>query len=44
MPVTYTYTYNWQGLRTRATLNGVTYRYIYNGERVLEELNDSYSP
>ena len=42
-----TYTYNWQGLRTRAYLAGPAgggqayYRYLYNGERVMEELNDS---
>ena len=39
--VTDSYTYNWQGLRTRATLNGTTYRYLYNGDRVLQELTDA---
>ncbi|MFB3883182.1 MAG: RHS repeat domain-containing protein [Armatimonadota bacterium] len=39
--VTDTYTYNWQGLRTRAYLNGVWYRYLYNGERVLQELTNA---
>jgi len=39
--VTDTYTYNWQGLRTWAYLAGVNRRYVYDGERVLEELNDS---
>jgi RHS repeat-associated protein len=39
--VTDTFTYNWAGLRTRATLAGTTYRYLYNGERVLEELTDA---
>jgi hypothetical protein len=34
-------TSNWQGLRTRAVINGVTYRYLYNGERVLQELTDA---
>jgi RHS repeat-associated protein len=35
----YYYTYN--GLRYRARLAGTYYRYLYNGERVLEELNDT---
>jgi RHS repeat-associated protein len=39
--VTDTYTYNWQGLRTRALLSGTYQRYFYDGERVLEDLNDS---
>jgi len=39
--VTDSYTYNWQGLRTRAYLNGTYYRYLYNGERVLQELTDA---
>ena len=39
--MTDTYTYNWQGLRTRAVLNGTTCRYLYNGERVLQELTDA---
>jgi RHS repeat-associated protein len=39
--VTDTYTYNWQGLRTRAYLNGTWYRYLYNGERVLQELTNA---
>jgi hypothetical protein len=36
--VTDTYAYNWQGLRRRATLNGTVYRYLYNGERLLQEV------
>jgi len=39
--VTDYYFYTYTGLRYRATLAGTTYRYLYNGERVLEELNDS---
>ena len=39
--VTDTSTYNWQGLRTRAYLNGTWYRYLYNGERVLQELTNA---
>jgi len=39
--VTDSYAYNWQGLRTRAYLNGTYYRYLYNGERVLQELTDA---
>jgi RHS repeat-associated protein len=35
------YYYTYTGLRYRAMLAGTTYRYLYNGERVLEELNDS---
>ena len=35
------YYYTYTGLRYLATLNGTTYRYLYAGERVLEELNDS---
>jgi RHS repeat-associated protein len=38
--VTDTYTYNWEGLRTRARLNGTYHRYLYNGERVLQDLGD----
>jgi RHS repeat-associated protein len=38
--VTDTYTYNWEGQRTRTRLNGVYHRYLYNGERVLQDLND----
>ena len=39
--VTDTYAYNWQGLRTRAYLNGTYYRYLYHGERVLQDLTDA---
>jgi len=35
------YYYTYTGLRYRARLGGTYYRYLYNGERVLEELNDS---
>ena len=35
------YYYQYTGLRYRARLNGTYYRYLYDGERVLEELNDS---
>jgi len=35
------YYYNWQGQRYRARLGGVYSRYLYHGQRVLEELNDS---
>ena len=35
------YYYKYTGLRYRATLAGTTYRYLYNGDRILEELNDS---
>jgi RHS repeat-associated protein len=38
--VTDTYTYNANGQRTRAYLNGTYYRYLYNGERVLLDLED----
>ena len=38
--VTDLYYYNWQGLRYRARLSGTYRRYLYNGERVLEELSD----
>jgi RHS repeat-associated protein len=38
--VTDTYTYNWEGLRTRTRLNGTYHRYLYNGERVLQDLTD----
>ncbi len=37
------YYYDWQGRRYRAKLNGTYYRYVYNGDRVLEETNDSGS-
>jgi RHS repeat-associated protein len=33
--------YNALGQRMRATLNGTTWRYVYFGERVLEERNDA---
>jgi len=39
--VTDLYYYNWQGLRYRARLAGTYWRYVYNGDRVLEETNDS---
>jgi len=39
--VTDLYYYKYTGQRYRARLNGTYYRYLYNGERVLEELNDS---
>jgi len=39
--VTDLYYYKYTGERYRARLNGTYYRYLYNGERVLEELNDS---
>jgi RHS repeat-associated protein len=39
--VTDTYTYNWEGLRTRAYLNGAWCRYLYNGERVLQDLTNA---
>jgi len=39
--VTDYYYYNWTGMRYRARLGGTYYRYLYNGNRVLEELNDS---
>jgi len=35
------YYYTYTGTRYRARLNGTYYRYLYDGERVLEELNDS---
>jgi RHS repeat-associated protein len=35
------YYYKYTGLRYRARLAGTYYRYLYNGQRVLEELNDS---
>ena len=35
------YYYKYTGERYRARLNGTYYRYLYNGQRVLEELNDS---
>ena len=35
------YYYQYTGLRYRATLAGTTYRYLYNGERVLEELDNN---
>jgi RHS repeat-associated protein len=38
--VTDTYTYNWEGQRTRAYLAGTYHRYLYHGERVLQDLND----
>ncbi len=41
--VTDKYYYDWQGRRYRAKLNGTYYRYVYNGDRVLEETNDSGS-
>ncbi len=41
--VTDLYYYDWQGRRYRAKLNGTYYRYVYNGDRVLEETNDSGS-
>jgi RHS repeat-associated protein len=35
------YTYNWEGLRTRARLKyGLYHRYLYNGQRVLQDLTD----
>lgn len=39
--MTDTYAYNWQGMRTRAFLNGAYYRYLYNGEHVLQDLTDA---
>jgi RHS repeat-associated protein len=39
--VTDLYYYKYTGERYRARLAGTYYRYLYNGERVLEELNDS---
>jgi RHS repeat-associated protein len=39
--VTDLYYYKYTGERYRARLGGTYYRYLYNGERVLEELNDS---
>jgi len=39
--VTDLYYYTYTGLRYRARLGGTYYRYLYHGERVLEELNDS---
>ena len=35
------FTYNALGQRTRALLNGTARRYVYNGERVLEETDDA---
>ena len=35
--------YNALGQRMRATLNGTTWRYVYFGDRVLEETNDAGS-
>ena len=35
------YYYTYTGLRYRARLGGTYYRYLYNGVRVLEELDDS---
>jgi RHS repeat-associated protein len=39
--VTDLYYYRYTGERYRARLAGTYYRYLYNGDRVLEELNDS---
>jgi hypothetical protein len=39
--VTDLYYYKYTGQRYRARLAGTYYRYLYNGDRVLEELNDS---
>ena len=39
--VTDLYYYKYTGERYRARLSGIYYRYLYNGGRVLEELNDS---
>jgi len=39
--VTDLYYYTWQGLRYSARLNGTYWRYVYNGDRVLEETDDS---
>jgi len=36
-----TFVYNALGQRMRASLDGTAYRYVYNGNRVLEETNDS---
>jgi len=41
--VTDLYWYNALGQRMRDRLAGVYSRYVYNGDRVLEEYNDSYS-
>ncbi len=35
------YYYTLDGRRYRATLAGTTYRYLYNGKRTLEELDDA---
>lgn len=37
------YYYNALGLRYRARLNGTYWRYVYNGDRVLEETDGSGS-
>ena len=37
------YWYNALGQRMRANLNGAIYRYVYDGERVVEETNDGGS-
>jgi len=42
--VTDLYYYNALGQRMRARLGGTWWRYVYNGERVLEETNDSGGP
>jgi RHS repeat-associated protein len=39
--VTDSYVYNWEGLRRRATFNGTRTHYLYNGERVLQEMTDA---
>ncbi len=36
-----TYVYNAFGQRTRASLNGTIFRYVYNGSRVLEQTDDA---
>jgi len=41
--VTDSYQYNGQGQRYRASLNGTWHRYWYDGDRILEELDDSGS-
>jgi RHS repeat-associated protein len=41
--VTDLYYYRYSGQRHRARLAGTYYRYLYNGERVLEELSDAGS-
>ena len=39
---TYTFTYNADGLRTSKTVDGVTTKYVYEGDMLLGEINPSY--